>query len=273
MASSTQAAYQLTRDDIRAHYDDFSWVYRFYWGEHIHHGLFRTGKETAAEGQELLLRYCAQLAGVAPRMNVADVGCGHGGTACFLAREYHCRVVGLTISERQFQLATEKARALSSPAMAEFEHADAENYPFAPESVDVVWNMESWEHFFDKQRYLRKAASALKRGGRLMLAAWTGSMQDELVREISRAFLCPDLLSSRDCVTYIRQSGLRVLHSKEIGPKVARTWDLCAEQVQRARFLLSILPQRFRAFAEGVELMREGFRSGKLNYSILVAQK
>jgi tocopherol O-methyltransferase len=273
MASSVQAAPVLTSDDIRAHYDDFSWVYRFYWGEHIHHGLFPTGEETAPEAQELLVRHCAQLAGVAQETHVADVGCGHGGTARFLAREYRCRVLGLTISERQFQIASEKARAFSNPATVRFEHADAESYFLPPESFDVIWNMESWEHFFDKQGYLQNAANALKPGGRLILAAWTGSMQDEIVGEIARVFLCPDLLTTRDCAAYIRNSGLRVLHSEEIGAKVSKTWDLCAEQVERARFLLSILPQRFRAFADGVELMREGFRSGKLNYSILVAQK
>jgi tocopherol O-methyltransferase len=273
MASSAQTARVLTSDDIRGHYDDFSWVYRFYWGEHIHHGLFATGEETAGEAQELLVRHCAQLAGMSRGMHVADVGCGHGETARFLASEYHCRVLGLTISERQFQIANEKTPSLSNPAMLRFEHGDAENFVLAPESFDVIWNMESWEHFFNKQAYFEKAARALKPGGRLMLAAWTGSMQDETVREIARSFLCPDLVATRVCAAYIRKSGLRVLHAEEIGPKVARTWDLCAEQVQRARFLLSILPQRFRAFAEGVELMREGFRSGKFNYSILVAEK
>lgn len=271
MASSAKPALQLTSADIRTHYDDFSWVYRFYWGEHIHHGLFPTGGETAEQAQELLLRYCAQLAGVAPGMHVADVGCGHGGTAFFLAREYGCSVLGLTISHEQFRVAS--AQSLHRPANVRIEHADAESYVFPAGSFDLIWNMESWEHFFDKQAYLRKAASALKPGGRLALAAWTGSMQDDVVREIARVFLCPQLVTTEACAAYIRQSGLRVLHSEEIGPKVAKTWDLCAEQVKRAQFLLSFLPQRFRAFADGVELMREGFRTGKLNYSVIVAQK
>ncbi len=273
MASIAKPALQLTSDDIRTHYDDFSWVYRFYWGEHIHHGLFPTGDETAAEAQELLLRYCAQLAGVAPGMHVADVGCGHGGTSWFLSREYRCRVFGLTISKSQFRIATERMRLLPDPASVRIEHGDAEAYFFPAGSFDLIWNMESWEHFFDKQAYLRKAASALKPGGRLALAAWTGSMQDDVVREIARIFLCPQLVTTEACAAYIRQSGLRVLHSEEIGPKVARTWDLCAEQVKRAQFLLSFLPQRFRAFADGVELMREAYRSGKLNYTVIVAQK
>ncbi|HKW74633.1 MAG TPA: class I SAM-dependent methyltransferase [Terriglobales bacterium] len=273
MASSAKPALHFTSQDIRAHYDDFSWVYRFYWGEHIHHGLFSTGEETAAEAQELLLRYCAQLAGIAPGMYVADVGCGHGGTACFLARDYGCRVLGLTLSQAQFQVANARVGLLPHRGMVRIKHRDAEEYAFPSAAFDVMWNMESWEHFFHKAAYLRKAANALKPSGRLMIAAWTGSMRDEIVREIARAFLCPDLLSTEDCVTYIQESGLRVLHSKEIGPTVARTWDLCAEQVKRAQFLLSLLPRKFRAFAEGVDLMREGFHSGKLNYSVLVAQK
>lgn len=273
LATSPQSATPLTSDDIRMHYDDFSWVYRFYWGEHIHHGLFRTGKETAAEAQELLLRYCAQRAGIEPGMYVADVGCGYGGTACFLAREYRCRVFGLTISESQSRIATERARLLPDPASVRIDHTDAESHVFPPESFDVIWNMESWEHFFDKADYLRKATNALKPGGRLMLAAWTGSMQDEIVREIARVFLCPDLLSTEDCKACIQKSGLRVLHAEEIGPMVARTWDLCAGRRWMARPLLSVLPQKFRDLFDGIELMREGFRSGKLNYSVILAHK
>jgi tocopherol O-methyltransferase len=273
MASSAKPALQLTSDDIRAHYDDFSWVYRFYWGEHIHHGLFPTGKETAEQAQELLLHYCAQLAEITPGMHVADVGCGHGGTACFLAREYGCHVLGLTISDEQFRVASARSQSLRHPASVRIEHGDAESYVFSARSFDLIWNMESWEHFFDKQAYLRKTARALKPGGRLALAAWTGSMQHAVVREIARVFLCPQLLTTQECTGYIRESGLRVLHSEEIGTKVARTWELCAEQVKRAEFLLSFLPQRFRAFAHGVELMREGFRSGRLNYTLMVAQK
>jgi tocopherol O-methyltransferase len=273
MASSAKPALQFNSDDIRAHYDDFSWVYRFYWGEHIHHGLFRTGKETAAEAQELLVRYCAHLAGIEPGMHLADVGCGHGGTACFLAREYSCRVFGLTISGSQFRIGTERVRSLPNPASVRIDHGDAESYLFPPGSFDLIWHMESWEHFFNKRAYLEKAATALKPAGRLMLAAWTGSMQDDIVREIARVFLCPQLLTAKECASYIQDSGMRVLHLEDVGPKVARTWDLCAEQMQRARFMLSFLPQRFREFADGIELMREGFRSGKLNYTVIVAQR
>lgn len=264
---------RLLAADIREHYDDFSWVYRLYWGEHIHHGLFPAGNETQRHAQELLLRRGAEMTGLRAGMKVVDVGCGHGATARALAREYGCQVLGLTISPVQFKAAVHCARSLPEPTAVSFELADAEQYALPAAGFDVVWNMESSEHFFDKAAYFRRAATALKPGGRLMLAAWTGSMEHQLIREIARVFLCPELLTTEQYSEQIRDAGLNVLQAEEIGPLVARTWDLCSAHARLAAPLLAALPEKFCSFAQGIELMREGFRSGLLNYSIVVAGK
>jgi tocopherol O-methyltransferase len=264
---------RLRTEEIREHYNDFAWVYRTYWGEHIHHGLFRNGNETPRQAQELLIRHCAGLVQVRPGMKVADVGCGHGATARLLAREYGCEVLGLTISESQFKNATKGAQALPDPSAVRFELADAENFVFPAAHFDVVWNMESSEHFFDKPAYFRKSAATLKPGGALMLAAWTGSMRQGLIRKIAEVFLCPELLTTEECAAQIRRAGLRVLHAEEVGPQVARTWDLCARQARLATPILAAMPQKYRSFAKGIELMREAYHSRLLNYSILVAER
>lgn len=261
----------LTAEEVCDHYDQFAWAYRRYWGDHIHHGLFLTGQENSVQAQELMLRHCATRAGVQSGTCVADVGCGHGGTASFLAREYSCRVLGLTISETQLKLAGKLCESLNGGV--KFELADAESYAFPAAGFDLIWNMESSEHFFDKAAYFRKVVAALKPGGRLMVSAWSGSMQDQLVRDIARVFLCPELWTTDEYVRQIELAGLQVVFREQLGAEVVRTWDIVAEHVRASQWLLSVLPAQFREFANGIELMREGYRGGQLTYSIVVATK
>ena len=271
MESGAKVSFLLTAQDIGRHYDQFAWAYRRYWGDHIHHGLFLDGVDDSVQAQELMLRHCASRASVQAGMAIADVGCGHGGTALFLAKEYSCSVLGLTLSRTQWKLATETTRSLDG--RVRFEVADAESYAFPASSFDLIWNMESSEHYFDKAGYFRKAAKALKPGGRLMVAAWTGSMQEPLIRDIARTFLCPGLWPATEYVRQIELAGMNVISCEELAAEVVRTWDLAAESVRRSSLLLSILPAEFREFARGIELMREGYSNRQLTYSIIVAEK
>ena len=263
----------LNAGDISSHYDDFAWAYRLYWGDHIHHGLFTSTDLTPKQAQEKMLRHCALRSGVWKGMTVADVGCGHGGTAKFLATEYSCSVLGLTISAEQLKIARKLSTSLQGPGRVRFELANAETFEFPPASFDLVWNMESSEHFFDKPAYFRKAAKALKAGGVLMVAAWTGSMADELIREIARVFLCPELQTAADYTGQMEAAGLNIIHTEDLAAEVVPTWDICSEHVRAAQPLLPLLPEKFRSFAEGIELMRQGYRNGQLVYSVMVARK
>lgn len=259
--------------DISGHYDDFAWAYRLYWGDHIHHGLFTSPNLTPKQAQEEMLRHCARRAGVANGMTVADVGCGHGGTARFLATEYSCSVLGLTISAEQLKIARKLSASLNGSGLVRFELGNAETFEFPSVAFDLVWNMESSEHFFDKPAYFRKVAKALKPGGVLMVSAWTGSMEHELIGEIARVFLCPELQTTADYAEQIEAAGLNLIHAEELAAEVVPTWDICSEHARAAQPLLPLLPEKFRSFAEGIELMRRGYRNGQLVYSVMVARK
>jgi len=264
---------ELTVDSVRKHYDQFAWAYKIFWGEHIHHGLFADRTEKPKRAQDALLRLCADQAGLRFGSRVIDVGCGHGGTARFLAREYACSVLGLTISPNQHAIAQKLSRAADHQGSVRFELANAETYSFPSEGFDLVWNMESSEHFFDKPGYFSKVAGALKPGGRLMVAAWTGSMKRELIRKIAEIFLCPELLTSEQYFQCFTRAGMTPVSCLQVAARVAPTWDICAKRVRAVGPLLRILPNQYRKFVDGIQLMRRGYRSGELSYSLLVAEK
>ncbi len=72
--------------------------------------VFEPGDNDLAAAQARKYRLLAERAGVRPGENVLEIGCGWGGFAEFAAREFGCKVTGLTISKEQFDFATERMR-------------------------------------------------------------------------------------------------------------------------------------------------------------------
>jgi len=106
-------------------------------------------------------------------VNIADIGCGIGGTSRALATMMDsCSVTGVAISPSQ----VDRARVLSSYSKISnttFMVGDGTDLKqIESGSYDIVWICESSEHVADKAAYLGEACRILKPGGRLVMAAW-----------------------------------------------------------------------------------------------------
>src|SRR5882672_9566938 len=155
-----------TAAQIREHYDSLALIYRTFWGDHIHHGLFETGGESPEQAQIRMLDHCSRLIRPTSGDQILDVGCGHGGTLLYLAAKFGCRGTGLTLSPKQARIARENAAKAGFAKQINFDIADADTFQFPSSSFDIVWGMESTEHFADKPKFFRNAGFALPPGGR-----------------------------------------------------------------------------------------------------------
>jgi len=105
---------------------------------------------------------------------VLDVGCGLGTTACSIAKEYGCKIVGIDISKKMVEWSKKRAKKEGLEDFLSFRVADAQNLPFNENSFDVVI-AESVNAFVDdKQKAINEYTRVVKPKGYVGLneATW-----------------------------------------------------------------------------------------------------
>jgi tocopherol O-methyltransferase len=218
-----------------------------------------------------MLDHCVQMLNLHGGEDVLDAGCGHGGTLLYLARLLRCQGTGLTISLKQAQIARENAAKARLGDWVSFVVDDADTFQFPAKAFDLVWAMESSEHFGNKANFFHNVAHALRPGGQLLLAAWTGSMEQPRVREVARVFLCPELWTAAQYTNAIVMAGMRVTQCENLTSQVVRTWKICKQRAQAARPVVKLLPRSAREFVEGIKIILDAYCSGDLTYTVVTA--
>lgn len=270
----------VKQTSIRTHYQLGTLFYRMLWGPHIHHGYWEAD-ESVRVAQIKLIDKVRELAKIQSREDVLDVGCGMGGSSIYLAKKNECNVTGVTLSPVQKHWATTSARLQGVSKRCRFIAMDAEKTTFQPNSFDVIWSIECTEHLYDKARFFERACQWLRPGGRVAICVWfegkdSGSAKHrELCEEVCRRFVCPSLGTIADYSGWLVENGLQILHAEDWTPKVAQTWEICKERVQRTgiRTLARIIDREHVEFIDGFDTLLEAYRSGAMQYGVIVAEK
>ncbi len=157
---------------ITDYYDYTLPFYRFFYHKKsnaVHYGFWDNSVKNHQEALLNVNKFLAETVGIKSSDIVLDAGCGIGGSAIWLAKNYNVHVVGITISEKQIEEAKNLAVKNGVEASTNFYKKDYLNSDFEDGSFSVVWAIESVCHADDKKDFLKEAFRLLKNGGRLII--------------------------------------------------------------------------------------------------------
>jgi tocopherol O-methyltransferase len=268
---------------VAEHYDELDPFYREIWGEHVHHGLWRTGRETSSQAVEALVAHLAGTLDLQQGQHICDVGCGYGATAEWLADFYAVRVTGVTLSSTQLRRA--QTRSVASPLL-HFSQQDWIENTFPDETFDHVIAIESSEHMPDKRRFFTEACRTLRPGGRFAVYAWLardGAQRWEeryLLEPICREGRLPGMGSEAEYRAWAGEAGFVVDGFEDLSANVQRTWALCTGRIARKllthpqyrRYLLDARAKN-RIFALSVPRIWLAYLTGSMRYGLLTGHK
>lgn len=268
--------------EVADHYDDLDLFYREVWGEHVHHGLWRTGRESTEEATRQLIRHLAQRLGIAPGARVLDIGSGYGATARLLADERSAEVHAITISPSQHRFATSFHR----PGGPRYQLGDWLCSGLPSDNFDYVIAVESTEHMQDKEAAFREMGRVLAPGGRAGIYAWIAAdsprrwMVMHLLEPICREGRLPGMGTDADYRDLLNASGLTLESVEDLTIPVAPTWRHSVVRVARrivgdARYRRYLLDRgsRNREFALTLARILLAYRVGAMRYLLFVARR
>lgn len=153
----------VARKNVAHHYDLSGALYDLFLDQDRQYSCayFPTGTESLDVAQEAKKRHIAAKLLLEPGMRVLDIGCGWGGMALYLAREFGVHVTGVTLSREQLAVARRRAAEEKLEHRVTFHLLD---YRLVDDQFDRIVSVGMFEHvgarhyreFFGKVRDLLK---------------------------------------------------------------------------------------------------------------------
>ncbi|MFE0824724.1 SAM-dependent methyltransferase [Streptomyces sp. NPDC058847] len=171
--------------------------------------------------------------------HLLDVGCGIGGPGVHLAQTAGAEVTGVTVSQEQVKLANQRAAEAGVADRVRFELADAMKLPYAADSFDAAWALESIIHMPDRGQVLREMARVVRPGGRVVLTdfferAPIPEYKRAAVETYYRETLLGPIVTLDDYPGLVREAGLMVDELIDISENVMRRTTQEASRLKQA---------------------------------------
>ncbi|MBT5818521.1 MAG: class I SAM-dependent methyltransferase [Proteobacteria bacterium] len=244
-----------SRRNIAEHYDLGNDLFSLFLDPAMNYSsaIFRNANDPLEQAaRNKLERICAKLS-LSGETHVLEVGCGWGGFAIHAAREYGCRVTGITISQEQHDFAQAAVAKAGVGDKVEILLSDYRDHQGTYDRVVSIEMIEAVGHEFLGDFFAR-ISSLLHRDGIALIQAITMPDQryeqylkgcDFIQRYIFPGSCVPSLGAMGRA--FANRTDCKLVHLEDIGPHYAKTLRLWHDRfnARRADILALGYPEQF----------------------------
>ena len=136
---------KTSRKNVQHHYDLSNEFYKLFLDENMQYscGYWPSEDITLEQAQTLKMAHIAAKLNLKPGMRVLDIGCGWGGLSIYIAQNFDCEVVGVTLSDEQLALGQARVKAAGLEDKVSLRLQD---YRHVQETFDAVVSVGMFEH-------------------------------------------------------------------------------------------------------------------------------
>lgn len=265
----------FTKQDIARYYDLSEVHYRLFWNldksQSLHYGYWDKSTKSFHDALLNLNKVLAAKASIVQTDVILDAGCGVGGSSLWLARNFGCRVEGISLTMKQVEKANYFAKEAGLSDNVNFTQQDFSQTHFPSASFDVVWAIESVCHAEDKSLFLREAFRLLKKGGRLVMADFFKTKDlpekgEKMVKRFANSWAINDFAVWEEFEQQAYESGFQNVETEDAGRAILPS----AKRLYRSYFLGKPAAVLYRIFnGKPTSLAANNVDSAYLQYATL----
>ena len=189
-----RSAYEQTHfNTITDYYDIYHKLYLDIWGNNdnlpLHVGYYDNNESKFISHDASIIKmnkFIAEKAKIKKSDLILDAGCSVGGSSIWFAKNYGARIIGISFSKKEINLAKKFAQQKSIHNV-EFKVMDYHNIEFSSETFDTILAIESVCYSYDKEKFLDECYRLLKKNGKIIITDYF--KVDDLVTDLQKKWI------------------------------------------------------------------------------------
>ncbi len=216
------------------------------------------GYNFVSPGGETMVKKLLQLIELTAGMTVLDIGCGLGGSAFYLARNYEAQVHGLDLSSNMLHLAQERCQEAQLEHLVTFEHGDILNFE-GRGLYDLVYSRDVFLHIHHKMALFKSIKDCLRAGGVLLFSAYCcaeGDKSPEFEAYIQERHY--DLFSVAGYEARLKQAGFIDVVAQDQSIRFRQTLEDELAKIPQAKLTPSEMAELSQGWRDKIERVGQG---------------